>query len=519
MSESVTLDQDFAIKSLIRSIESNPLDLQAYRNLARSYESAGAFRKAELTLRRAIEIEPLHQETWVQLGVLYIDRGQWQSAAETFEQACALDPTDPTSWIGHCMTLIATQNIECAVEACSALLEKFPARSESHLLHGHTRKIQGQTERAAESYRRALEIDPRQTEAMFNLVELLPPEPLDPLTENLELLRQDPSLSHRQLANVCFALARVYETADQVDKAFAVLREANLAAVATMRDLRRTYIPSNVEDETTELIETFSPEVFTGELEPLDLDTKMIFIVGLPRTGTTLTERILSSHSQVSTGGELPYMQDCLIRLRTNRQPPGRRGHIKLEDREERQLLRQLRDEYVDRLFERDLDSEYVVDKLPANFAALGLIRVLFPNAIIIHCTRDPIATFWSLYSAHFGVHLSYYNSFENLVHYYRNYKRLMTHWEDIFAADIVKVNYEELVMDSEPSIRKLIMRCGLPWEDACLSFYENKLPIYTASVQQARRPIYQSSISGWRKFEKFLGPLKEGLAAESPGH
>ena len=165
-------------------------------------------------------------------------------------------------------------------------------------------------------------------------------------------------------------------------------------------------------------------------LEPLELDLKLLFIVGMPRSGTTLVERILSSHPQVSAGGELTFMQDCLTKLLASRQAAGRTGSIDLADEADRNALLELRESYLDRLFERDLDSEYVTDKLPANFSALGLIRLLFPDARIVHCIRDPVAVCWSLYSAHFGVHVPYNASLDYLVHYYGNvYTKWMTHW------------------------------------------------------------------------------------------
>ncbi|MGH8250573.1 MAG: tetratricopeptide repeat-containing sulfotransferase family protein [Steroidobacteraceae bacterium] len=506
------------ITSLIRSIEADPMDLPAYCMLARSYESSGEFRKAELTLRRAIEIDPLHHEAWLQLGILYTDLGDWGSSVDAFEQACALNPGDPTSHIGHGLTLIATKNIEGAMRVCTTLLGKFSDRSESHLIEGHIRKTQGLSEKAAESYRRALQVDAHQSEALFNLVDLFPPAPSDPLTERLEQLRRNPSLSQGEAANVCFALARIYETGGQVEMAFTLLQEANVAASAMMRRLGNAYSPGDIDDETRELVETFTVEVFASQLEPLDLNLRLIFVVGLPRSGTTLVEQILGSHTHIITGGELPFMQECLSKLLAGRRFRGKHGPLDLEDDEERRLLLRLREEYLDRIFERELDGEYVIDKLPANFGSLGLIRVLFPNAILIHCTRDPIATCWSMYSANFGIHLPYYTSLEHLVHFCRNYQKLMTHWESVLRSEIVPVSYEGLVLDPETGIRELVRSCGLPWEDACLKFYASKLPIYTVSAQQARQRIFTSSVSRWRKFEQYLSPLIDGLSGARTG-
>jgi len=189
-------------------------------------------------------------------------------------------------------------------------------------------------------------------------------------------------------------------------------------------------------------------------------------------------------------------------------------------DERDRRLLLRMRTEYLDALFERDLDSDYVTDKLPANFMALGLVRVLFPDAVIVHCVRDPIATCWSLYTSHFDGHLSYYSSLDNLAHYYsRVYAPLMRHWSEICRLNIVNVNYEELVSNPEGGCRSLLTRCGLPWEDACLRVPDHKTAIYTSSLAQARRPIYTTSVARWRPFEGHLGPLLRGLRESAPQH
>jgi tetratricopeptide (TPR) repeat protein len=431
---------------------------------------------------------------------------------DVFEQACSLAPEDAASWIGLGLMRIATEDIRGALEVRETLLERFGDRAESHLIDGHIRKITGQAEAAAECYRRALRLDACQSEALFNLVEISPPDPSDPLTETLQELRRNPSLSPGQGANVCFALARIFEAADRTEQAFGLYQDANASARAALQSLGRSYDPQEIESEADEWISMFDSAAIGGKLEPLDPGVKLIFIVGLPRSGTTLAERILSSHSHVASGGELPFMLECLHKLQAARRSAGKRGRIRLDDGVEESILLRLREEYLDRLFERDLDTDYVIDKLPGNFAALGLIRLLFPDAIMVHCVRDPIATCWSLYCANFAFHLPYYNSLEHVAHYYKVYARLMRHWQGIFGSQIAELRYEKLVLEPEPTIRELVRQCGLPWEEACLSFYDNKLPIYTASMLQARRPLSSNSVSRWRKYEDYLGPLISAL-------
>lgn len=508
MVESPTL----VVRSLIQSLKANPLDLSVYFQLAAAYASGGEHEKAQLTLHRVIEIDPVCLEAWVRLGTLHSHLAQWRDSVDAFEQACALAPLDAVSWTRYAAALIGAQDLGRARGVRNVLLEKFPERTESHLIAGHISRIEGRCDDAVASYLRALRIDPDHTDAIFNLVDLVTPDLSDPLTVRLENLRGT-SLSQRDAANVAFSLARTYEKAGRTEQAFFLYEEANVSAAAMLRGHGNNYDPGRSEQDVARVIESFSADVFAAGLPSLDLGVRMVFIVGMPRSGTTLIERVLSSHSAVRAAGELPFMQDCLAKLHAYRELNGRRGSLRLDDAQERRLLVHLRDQYLDALFERDLDAEYVTDKLPANFSALGLIRVLFPEAIIVHCTRDAMATCWSLYSANLGTHLAYHTSLEHLAHYYTKvYSKLMRHWEGIFGPDIVNLSYDDLVVNFEPKVRELLKRCGLPWDEACLRFTENTGPVYTASMQQVRRHLNASSLSRWREFEQYLSPLSNGL-------
>jgi hypothetical protein len=496
-------EQMHSAKSLLRIIEANPSDVPAYCKLAGVYESSGAHHKAKLTLRRALEIDPFHQEAWLRLGIHHMNRGEWRCAADAFEHSTVISPMDASGWIGSGMASIASQDLRTACRMRDMLAAKFADRPQTHLIAGHISKIQGHFAAAADSYRRALVLDPEQAEALYNLVDLHPPAPADPLTERLESLLRKPSLSHRESAMGRFALARIHDKAGSIDQSFALYRSANAAAAAMMQGSGNAYVPRHAEEEVETTIGMFSEAAVTDPLQPFDIGIRLIFIVGMPRSGTTLTERILSNHSQVSAGGELPFMQECLAKLRSGP------GSLKVS----REFLRRLRNEYLDALFESELDADFVTDKLPANFAALGLIRILFPEAIIVHCVRDPVATCWSLYTSYLDSHLSYHTAFDDLIHYHNKiYARYMRHWAGIGEMNIIDVEYEGLVGDPEFRIRELLLRCGLPWEADCLNVQGNDQPIFTASVAQARQPIYSTSVARWKKFERHLQPLAEGL-------
>jgi tetratricopeptide (TPR) repeat protein len=465
-----------------------------------------------LVLRQAIEIAPLTRDTWVRLGRLLSTLAKWPSAIDAFEHAGALGPATADDSICVAFALLANQDLQQAERLSNELLDSFPQRAESHLIAGHIGKVQGHFGDAEARYQAALGLDPALTEAAYHLADLAPPECSDRLTQELEAKRNAAALSPGQRADVLFALARIYEHADRVDATFHALMEANGAAQEAMTHAGQAYDPAEIAGQASEIVATFSAGVFPCPLEPIDLGTKLIFIVGLPRSGTTLIDRILSSHPRVISGGELPFMYECLERYLSARRAAGRRGAVALADASERQLLIAAREEYLDRIFERDLDADFVIDKLPANFAAVGLIRMLFPDAVVVHCRRDPMATCWSLFRSHFGTHASYSTTFAHLAHYYKIYAGLMAHWNSVVQASLTEVRYEQIVSEPERAIRRLLDACGLEWAEACQRFEENASPVYTASLQEVRQPLHPRSISRWQKFSRHLASLAQEL-------
>lgn len=513
----MSVSQPSREQALIRSIAASPRDLENYFSLVELYRETGESTKAELALRRIIEIDPTCLRAWVGLGTLLGYREDWQGSADAFERACALDPHNADNRVRHGAALLANRNIRSAMQTRDILLEQFPDRAEGHVLAGHLHKIHGRTEAAVAAYARAIDIDPTQTDALFNLVDVSPPSLSDPLAKHLENLCGDATLASRESANILFSLARIHEQSGRAASSMALYDEANAAAARTMHELGIVYDPGRIEAETNRVIQLFDHGAIAAPLEPLELDMTPVFIVGMPRSGTTLVERILASHSEVAGGGELPFMQDCLARLLSSEAVQKVPKGLPTRDNEHiRAMLHQLRELYLDKLFERDLDARYVTDKLPANFSAIGLIRILFPDARIVHCTRDPVATCWSLYAAHFGAHLPYNTHLKSLGHYYRRiYSTLMRHWSRISGLDIIEADYDMLVANPDAEIRELVGRCGLTWEDACLRFHENDAPVFTANMLQARQPVSSASTTRWKKFEQYLSPLMTELAAD----
>jgi hypothetical protein len=244
-----------------------------------------------------------------------------------------------------------------------------------------------------------------------------------------------------------------------------------------------------------------SPPGFLGRRPDFETpDETPVLIVGMPRSGTTLVEQILSSHPAVAAGGELTYWSDVSRSL--------------LDKNERVEVARRLATDYLALLGRISPDATRVTDKLPFNYEQLGLVRQVLPRAFVLHCRRHPVDTCWSIFTTYFRSRLA---DRGDLVFFYRQYERIMAHWRSVLPAErFFEIDYESLVADPEPLTRRLVAFCGLEWDEACLAPHRNRRPVTTASLWQARQPIYRGSVARWRRYEPWLGELHELLSADA---
>ena len=325
----------------------------------------------------------------------------------------------------------------------------------------------------------------------------------------LKKLLAGPIYEPRLLMPLHFGLGKLLDEQGHYDAAFEQFREANALKPRRFDTSKhRRFIDS--------MIKTFDHDTIARLARSSLLNDRPVFIIGMPRSGTSLVEQILSSHPQIHGAGEL---QD-ILRM-AERLPK----MVKLEHPYpvcvtglDTGVADTLAGEYLDHLRALAPDARCVTDKLPGNFLHLGLISRLFPGARIVHCRRDPIDTCLSCYFQNFTADHGYAYNLEHLGFYYRQYERLMHHWFSVVDNPILVVHYEQLVRDTKPTVQAMLEFCSVPWDDVCLHFYESGRPVTTASYDQVRRPPYTTSIGRWRHYARYLQPLRTALGSATVG-
>lgn len=464
-------------------------------------------------LKMAVEREPENPHFWKEFGYCLRDLSQYPAAVIAFTNAAARLPDDVGLHIelGHA-AYFADQSA-AAMAAFDRVLDLDPDNVEALYGKGFQSHADGRLAEARAAYEHVLELDRGHATACQRLMDLLEePAEVDALIERAEQAIARGGQDVRGQASLHFAVARGHRRLKRYDAAFEAFEEANRTLWQS-----GSFDREREHGELEELIGAFRPEVFGG-LKEAGSDTRLpVFIVGMPRSGSTLVEQIIASHRDVADAGEFTGLTN-IARLLSEDQGgelryPRDIGKFAPEN------LAKLGQEYLDALrFGRPGDALRITDKQLANFRHLGLIAVLFPKAAIIHCRRDPLDTCLSCYFQNFKDtegHLGYSNDLEELGLYYRRYERLMAYWREILPSRLFEVDYEEMVSNQEEMSRRLIDHIGLPWDDACLDFHKARRSVRTASDAQVRKPIYGSSVAVWRNYEKHLMPLRRALGVE----
>lgn len=487
-----------------------PTDVAAIRMLAEVAARLGRLQDAANLLARCLELAPAFQAARQNYAMVLHRANEPEAALAQVEHLLARDARDPAARNLKAVLLCRLGDYVPAIALYDELLRDFPAHARIWLSLGHALKTAGQRDRAIEAYRRSLALDPGFGEAYWSLANLktFRFEPGDREAMQAQLARDD--LDPEQRAQFHFALGKLHEDADAPGEAFRHYAEGNA--------LRRAGVPYRADDATARVrrsVALFTP-AFLRDRERAGCPAEdPIFVVGLPRSGSTLVEQILSSHPQVEGTMELPEVIAITHELRKEGAAAGAANYHEVLAALPPARLRELGEAYLARTrVQRKTGAPRFIDKMPNNFFHVGLIHLMLPNARIIDTRRHPMACGFSGFKQYFARGQNFSYGLGDLGRYYRDYLALMAHVDAVLPGRVHRVVYERMVDDTEAEVRRLLAYCGLPWDDACLRFFENDRPVRTASSEQVRQPIYRQGLDQWRAFEPWLGPLKEALGS-----
>lgn len=479
----------------------HPRDAEAARLLAACYVAARAFENAETLLRHALEIRPEFAQARFDLAHALFARKQGEAALIELAPLEDRDPTNPAyrNLRAGCLALLGDDAEAETIHA--ELSEQFPANPQIAINHGHALRTQRLRDAAIASYRRALKLRPQTGEAWWSLANLKVDTVLTATDEAAMLaLNADTNLPDKDRMHVAYALGRRYEDAGQPGPAFT--HYATGAALA-----KRQFAPQAEDYEAqAEAVANFYTSEFYAARAGWGSDSEApIFILGLPRSGSTLVEQILASHPLIEGTMELPYIGGIAAHIAA-------RGPDTLENAGPDEV-RMWSKEYLARAqIHRRLGRPHFIDKMPNNFRHIGLIRLILPRAKIIDVRRAPMAACFSCFKQLFAEGQEFSYDLTDLGHYYRHYLLIVRHFDAVAPGAIHTLIYEDLVDETEVRVRQLLRACGLDFDPACLRFFENKRAVRTVSSEQVRQPIYRSGLDQWQTFAPWLGELEDAL-------
>jgi tetratricopeptide (TPR) repeat protein len=494
-----------AIACFRQAVTADPDYSDGWHNLGAALRQARDVNGALAAYQQALALNPKRVDTYLNLGNLLVDDNQPENAIESFKRAAALDPKLGQARASLAGELSGRGDVSEAEFIYRQAIGLDPRHAQAWFGLGRTLEDLGHAEQAAHCYRQVLRLHPQQPWALGQLLGLQGSEADDALIRDAQRTLDVEQTPDAAKALIGYGLGKVYDRRGGYDAAFAAFERANRAR----RAQAGPFDAAEFEQRIDRIIKTFSAEFFE-ERRRFGIGTNLpVFIVGMPRSGTTLTEQILDSHPRMFGAGELPHLAELVTGLpeRFDLDVPWPLCAPQLTAMN----IHEAAHAYLEKLRAKAPHSALrASDKSPLNFFHLGLIALLFPNARIVHCTRNPIDTCLSIYFENFRPNQTYATCLDDIAIYYRGYERLMAHWREVLPLTMLELRYEDSVQDIEAQARKLIAFVGLAWDERCLDFHESRRAVQTPSRWQVRKPIYTSSVQRWRRYEKHLGALKK---------
>jgi tetratricopeptide (TPR) repeat protein len=489
------------------AIRSNPNHLPARFHLGLAYKSAEQWEESIEQFYRVCELNPGHPDAFEQLGSVLLELLRFENAAECFQRALQLSPDSSAAHLGMAEALLGLRKADEAVAWLQKSIARFPQSRELKLKLGRALQESGQNEEAFRQYFDLFNESPTYAPVYLSLASakrFLPED--EKIAAQLEQVLQTGKLDTDASIYANFALGKIHDDLKQFDAAFKHYEAGN----ALKNREFSGYSAEQHHQYIDSIISAYSTEFFSGG-SGIGCDSHQpVVVVGMPRSGTTLTEQIISSHPLAAGAGEVPFWG------------PDTALPIELDTRiAYPECIRLIDPASAGRIGNKYLSAlqtlapgnpARIVDKMPHNFLVVGLIARIFPNAKIIHVSRDPMDNCLSIYFQYFLRDHPYAYDFSRLGQYYRDYQRLMQHWREVLPGRMLEISYEDIVADQAAMARKLIEFVDLPWDERCLEPHKNRNVVRTASIWQARQAVYKTSLQRWKNYESHLAPLKEAL-------
>jgi tetratricopeptide (TPR) repeat protein len=493
--------------------------VEAMRLLARIGIARKVFDDAEILLAALLQLAPSYRTARREYAEVLIELHNYKEARNQLQQLFEEAPQDRFYKMLYASTAVGLGEQQRAVELYRELLQGTPEDADVHLSIAHGLKTLGQRDAAIAEYREAARCRPSFGDAYWSLANLKTYHFDDAELTRLQELEADTALTTVDRYHLSFALGKALEDRGEYAQSFRHYTLGNAA-----KRIESTYRPEIIEDNTRLQIQVCSDVFFAARRGWGAADPDPIFIVGLPRSGSTLIEQILASHSQVEGTQELANIQQIVANLRGRDPDPGNPRYPAIMAQLREDDYRQLGEKYIadTRVYRGGPDAvptAHFIDKMPNNFRHLGLIHLMLPNAKIIDARREPMACCFSNLKQLFAQGQEFTYSIEDIARYYRTYLQLMRHWDTVLAGKVLRVMHEDVVDDLEGNVHRLLEFCGLEFEPQCIDFHKTVRSVRTASSEQVRQPISREGLEQWKHYEPWLGPLKQALGDALTGY
>ena len=491
-------------------LQTRKTHVEGIRLLAEIREKLEMFGEAEFLLTTALELDSENEQCRSDLANLLLKMQKFELAHEETARLCEAFPSNLAYLAMHANAKAGVGEQGQAIELYNQVIEQSPRQHRLHLLRGHAEKTIGRLDTSVASYREAYRLAPDYGDAFWSLANTKTYAFTDQELRHMQRYEAKPATGLDDRIHLCFALGKAFEDREEYERSFDFYERGNALKQESVK-----HDPVNLAKRLDAQKEVLS-ESFFGEREGAGCKAPdPIFIVGLPRAGSTLLEQILSSHSQVDGTLELPNMIALANRLDRGKMQHEGVGYPRVLETLDQEYFRRFGAKFIEDTRVYRAGAPLFVDKNPNNFAHIGLIKLILPNSKVIDARRHPLACCFSGFKQLFGQGHEFSYGLRQIGNYYSAYVGLMEHWNAVLPGFVLLVQHEDVVAGLEQQVRRMLNFCGLEFEAACLEYYKTERSIRTPSSEQVRQPIYTSGLESWKPYEPWLGPLKEAFGPE----